>query len=116
MEAGGTRHATTTTFLVEHYWPGVTAEEFGDAAERVRARAAELAAGGERIRYLHSTLVPEDEAAFCVFEAGSESLVVEAYRYARVRFERIVAAVETVASPGGTREESVVNHADRRRR
>jgi len=84
-----------STLLVEHYWPGVTAEEFGDAAERVRTSAEQLAARGERIRYLHSTLVPEDEAAFCVFEAASESLVEEAYRRAGVRFERMVAAVET---------------------
>jgi hypothetical protein len=89
------------TFLVEHYWPGVTAEQFGDAAERVQTSADQLAASGEPIRYLHSTLVPEDEAAFCVFEAASESLVEEAYRNAGVRFERMVAAVETVS---GSRE------------
>ncbi|HJR94928.1 MAG TPA: nickel-binding protein [Gaiellaceae bacterium] len=83
------------TFLVEHYWPGVTAQEFGDAAGRVQASSAELAAGGERIRYLHSTLVPEDEAAFCVFEAATSTLVEEAYRRADVRFERLVPAVET---------------------
>ena len=85
------------TFLVEHYWPGVTAEEFGSAARSVRASAERLAAAGERIRYLHSTLIPGDEAAFCVFEAASESLVEDAYRKAGVRFERILAAVETVA-------------------
>jgi hypothetical protein len=89
--------ATGGTFLVEHYWPGVTARQFGDAAERVRAGAERLAADGEHIRYLHSTLVPEDEAAFCVFEAASQALVEDAYRSAGVRFERIVAAVETVS-------------------
>jgi Protein of unknown function (DUF4242) len=89
------------TFLVEHYWPGVTAEQFADAADRVRTSADQLAANSEPIRYLHSTLVPEDEAAFCVFEAASESLVEEAYRRAGVRFERVVAAVETVS---GSRE------------
>ena len=87
------------TFLVEHYWPGVTAEQFGDAAGRVRTSADRLAANGEPIRYLHSTLVPEDEAAFCVFDAASESLVEEAYRRAGVRFERMVAAVETAGNP-----------------
>jgi hypothetical protein len=92
-EVGG----AVQTFLVEHYWPGVTAQEFGDAAGRVRTSSERLAARGERIRYLHSTLVPEDEAAFCVFEAASASLVEQAYRGASVRFERIVAAVETVS-------------------
>lgn len=86
-----------STFLVEHYWPGVTAEEFGGAANRVRTSAEQLATEGEHIRYLHSTLVPEDEAAFCVFEAVSESLVEEAYRRAGVRFERLLAAVESIS-------------------
>jgi hypothetical protein len=90
----------TSTFLVEHYWPGVTAEEFGDAAERVRKSAERLAAEGERVRYLHSTLVPEDEAAFCVFDAESQLLVEEAYARADVSFERIRAAVETVSGSG----------------
>jgi hypothetical protein len=90
----------TSTFLVEHYWPGVTAEAFGRAADRVRASAERL---GERrrIRYLHSTLVPEDEAAFCVFEAESQQLVEEAYARAEVTFERIRAAVETVPGSRG---------------
>jgi hypothetical protein len=97
----GDRDEPSNTYLVEHYWPGVTAEQFAVAADRVQTSADQLAADGERIRYLHSTLVPEDEAAFCVFEAASESLVEEAYRRASVRFERIVAAVETVS---GSRE------------
>jgi hypothetical protein len=97
----GDRDEALNTFLVEHYWPGVTAEQFGAAADRVRTSADQLASDGEPIRYLHSTLVPEDEAAFCVFEAASESLVEEAYRRAGVRFERMVAAVETVS---GSRE------------
>jgi hypothetical protein len=91
----------TSTFLVEHYWPGVTAEAFGRAADRVRASAERLAGEGRRIRYLHSTLVPEDEAAFCVFEAESQQVVEEAYARAEVTFERIRAAVETAS---GSRE------------
>ena len=83
------------TYLVEHYWPGVTAAEFSAAAERVRSSAAELAGEGKHVRYLHSTLVPEDEAAFCVLAADSQALVEEAYARAGVRFERVVQAVET---------------------
>jgi hypothetical protein len=83
------------TFLVEQYWPGVTAEAFELAAERVRASADEL---GAEIRVLHSTLVPGDEAAFCVFLASSPALVVEAYRRAGVPYERILDALDI---PGG---------------
>ena len=81
-------------FLVEHYWPGVTPATFREAVERVRAEATRLQASGESIRFMHSTLVPEDENAFCVFAAASESLVREAYARAGVGFEQIVDAVE----------------------
>ncbi|HEY6963035.1 MAG TPA: nickel-binding protein [Gaiellaceae bacterium] len=89
----------TATYLVEHYWPGITPGRFRDAADRVRAGAEELAAGGAAIAFLHSTMVPGDESAFCVFDAESAQLVVDAYRRAGVRFERIVDAVE-----GGERQ------------
>lgn len=97
------RAEQTTTFLVEHYWPGITPTEFACAAERVRATAEELAARGRRIRYLHSTLVPEDEAAFCVLEAESKELVREAYVEAGVPHERILDAVES--RPTGPRRQ-----------
>jgi hypothetical protein len=85
----------TTTFLVEHYWPGVTASGFSAAAESLREASEAIAAAGGALRYLHSTLVPEDEAAFCVFDASSRLLVEEAYARAGVRFERILDAVES---------------------
>jgi hypothetical protein len=85
------------TYLVEHYWPGVTPEAFGEAAERVRTSALELEAAGYEVRFLHSTLVPEDEAAYCVLMADSPLLVQETYAKAGVRFERLVAAVESTA-------------------
>ena len=82
------------TLLVEHYWPGVTAGEFQVAAERVRTSAEAMATADARIRFLHATFVPEDEAAFCVLSAESPELVEEAYRRAGVEFERIVDALE----------------------
>jgi hypothetical protein len=101
------------TFLVEHYWPGVTADVFGSAAAELRSSTEAMAAEQRAIRFLHSTLVPEDEAAFCVFEAESQALVEEVYARAGVAFERIRDAVETdvfnpdpaPAAAGGRRKE-----------
>jgi hypothetical protein len=98
------RHATremlptacpaTTTYLVEHYWPGITVEAFHSATERVRATARSMAQDGTLIRYRHSILVPVDEAAFCVLDAASSNLVEQLYARAGIRFDRIVAALE----------------------
>jgi hypothetical protein len=90
----GGNDTTRRTFLVEHYWPGVTEEAFRSAAERVSASARELTGELGQIVFLHSTLVPEDESAFCVFQATSPELVVAAYGQAGVRFERILDALE----------------------
>lgn len=90
------------TYLVEHYWPGVTAAAFRRSARQVAASAARLARAGEPIRFLHSTLVPDDEAAFFVLTAASPDLVERAYAGAGVTFERLVAAVESEA-PAGAR-------------
>ena len=84
----------TTTYLVEHYWPGITTEAFRAAAAQVRATARAMARGGTPIRYLHSIMVPADEAAFCVFDATSMELIEQLYARAGVRFDRIVAALE----------------------
>ena len=94
MTGSARREPERSTFLVEHYWLGVTTETFAEAIERLRREAERLAAGGVQIRLLHSTLSLEDEAAFCVLEAGSREIVELAYREAGVRFERIVDSVE----------------------
>jgi Protein of unknown function (DUF4242) len=88
------------TYLVEHYWPGVTEADFRRSARLVAASAGNLAEAGEPIRFLHSTLVPEDAAAFCVLTAASRALVERAYTAAGVEFERLVEAIESEMRPG----------------
>ena len=102
MRGRGGAHtlALVKTFLVEHYWPGVTADEFGAATERVRTGTEQLVSEGLGIRFLHSTLVPQDESGFCVLEAESQALVEEAYMRAGVRFERIVESVDPTLAVG----------------
>src|SRR5215470_8695143 len=94
QRAGSADSPQPSTYLVEHYWPGITAEVFRSAAERVRTTAEAMARDGTPIRYRHSTMVPGDEAAFCVFDADSAEQIEQLYARAGVRFERIVAAVE----------------------
>lgn len=88
-----TKTETRETFLVEHYRPGLTADELGALAGRVRDTTVEMAREGKPVRYLRATIVPTDEALLCVFEAGSEQLVREAYARAGIRFERITAVI-----------------------
>jgi hypothetical protein len=71
--------AFSTAYLVEHYWPGITPEHFRSVAHLARATAEAMARGGTPIRYLHSTRVPVDEAAFCVLDAPSMELIEELY-------------------------------------
>jgi hypothetical protein len=81
------------TFLVEHYRPGLTVDELGAWATRVRDAASELEREGKPVRYLRATIVPTDESLLCVFEAASEQLVREAYARADIPFERITAVI-----------------------
>jgi len=111
-----------STFLVEHYWPGVTEAAFRRSARRVAASADRLARAGEPIRFLHSTLVPDDEAAFCVLTAASPDLVERAYAAADVTFERLVEAIESevnvrrhIAVPIDSDPESTQRHAEQPR-
>jgi hypothetical protein len=91
---------TAQTFLVEHYWPGVTREGFLAATDRVRAVVDDMARTAEPVRFLHSTFVPEDESAFCVFSSPSRELVEEAYKQAGVPFERVLLALELEVHDG----------------
>jgi hypothetical protein len=86
-------HEGRETFLVEHYRPGLSAQELGAWAARVRVITEEMRRDGKQVRYLRSTIVPVDESLLCMFEAASEELVREAYARAEIPFERISAVI-----------------------
>ena len=75
-------------YVVERYLPGVPRAELERDLERL-----EQATRGTPVRYLGSTIVPDDEACFCQFEAPSEQAVADANRLAGLSFDRIVPAV-----------------------
>jgi hypothetical protein len=99
---------TPETFLVEHYRPGLSADELGAWAARMRDAAGEMEREGKAVRYLRATIVPTDESLLCIFEAASEQLVRETYARAGLPFERITAVISDAASaewPGPAEEE-----------
>jgi hypothetical protein len=89
-------------YIVERYLPDLDREELLRSLERLKAVSADLRREGTPVRYLGSTIVLEDEACFCNFEAPSEAAVAEANRRAGLSFDRIVSAV---AVPHPTEEE-----------
>ena len=84
---------TAKTYLVEHYGPGEDVDELRRALARVRDVVVALEREGKPIRYLRSTIVPDDESYLCVLHAASEELVREAYARAGTPFDRISTAI-----------------------
>ena len=82
-------------FMVESYWPGVTAEAFAEADARAKEAAAELSSQGTGARYLDSILVPEDESVFYVVQEGSAEAAAELARRAQIRVDRVVRCVRS---------------------
>ena len=80
-------------YLVEHYRPGLSAEGLRNAADLLRRVAGAMASEGSDVRYVRATIVPSDEAMLALFEAGSESIVRDAYARAGIACERITVAV-----------------------
>jgi Protein of unknown function (DUF4242) len=99
----GQRDEEPQTFLVEHYWPDATPDAFRTSVARVRAAVDNLAGSGAPLRFLHSTFVPEEESALCVFSSPAAGLVEQAYRRAGVSFERILSVLEI--APGEPAEQ-----------
>ena len=75
-----------TGFLVERYWPGVTAAD----VDVVGRRLAEL--GGVDATFVASTLIPADEVVFFEFRAINQDAVLELARLANLRCDRLVSA------------------------
>lgn len=85
----------TQSFIAECFWPGVTDAHVAALETRARASTGTLQQAGERVRYLGSILMREDEVVLCQFE-GARDAVRRAAELAEVPFERIL---ETTQSP-----------------
>jgi hypothetical protein len=65
-------------FVVERYLPGLDRDALLRSLERLEQVVAQMRREGTAVRYLGSTIVPDDEACFCQFEAHSSTHVAEA--------------------------------------
>jgi hypothetical protein len=81
-------------FLAEAYVARSRAGDSSRDAQRARAAAEQLSREGTCVRYVRTTLLPDDETCFHVFEALSADAVSEVGRRARLNWARIVRAVE----------------------
>jgi hypothetical protein len=80
-------------FLVERYWPGVTAADVGVADEQLRRLSGVDAA------FLASTLMLADEVVFFEFQGGEQAAVLELARRAGLPCDRLVSAERRVIDP-----------------
>jgi hypothetical protein len=83
------------TYMVECYWPGITAELLRPAADRARKTALDLTREGSAVRYLGSVLVPKDEVVFLFFDGVSLDVVRRLGMQAELPFERISRSIKT---------------------
>jgi hypothetical protein len=78
-------------YLAECFWPGVQESDLHALDQRASASAAELSTGSDRVEYLGSLLMRQDEVVLCRF-TGSEEAVRRVAERAAIPFERILEA------------------------
>jgi hypothetical protein len=88
------------SYLVETYAPRSRVDELEAVGRRIQAAIAELEREGAVVRYVRTTLLPDDETCFHVLEAASPEAVERVCRRAGLDGARVVSAVEGL--PGAT--------------
>jgi Protein of unknown function (DUF4242) len=85
-------------YTAKCYWPGVTADELEQAAERALAATAQTRSPS-RPTYLGSILFLRDDLVLCLFEASSRAAVKRASDQAGIPCERVMDTVWLAAEP-----------------
>lgn len=98
-------------FIVDRVVPGMTAESLGEAQRCLREAARRVSAGGEPVRFVRCTFVPEQQRCLDLFEAHSAADVRRVNDVAQVPFRSVAPAAEYTmpdAAPtgGDTRDRS----------
>ena len=87
-------------YLIESYVARSRLAEARAAGRRAREAAELLTSEGTDVRYIRTTVLPDDETCFHVFEAMSATAIDEVCRRAGLGRVRIVPAVEEARSTG----------------
>ena len=93
-------------YLAECIWPGVTESDVRTADSRAKAIAAATAVAKDRVRYLGSLLVRDDDVVFLFFAGPSTEAVETVARNAEIPFERVLTSIRisdgTRRNPGAS--------------
>jgi hypothetical protein len=89
------------SYLVETYVPRGRVHELEAVGREIRAAIAELEGEGVVVRYVRTTLLPDDETCFHVLEAASAGAVERVCRRAGLDRVRVVSAVEGLPGAAG---------------
>jgi hypothetical protein len=81
-------------FLVESDPVGLTATELRETGRRAAKLAACMRAHGVDVRLVESTLLPNEDALFCVFDAPSRSVVEEILKGSGLPSGRLIDALD----------------------
>jgi len=92
------RDASAMLYTAKCYWPGVTADELEQAAERALAATAQTPRPS-RPTYLGSILFPGDDLVLCLFEARTRAAVRHASDQAGIPCERVMDTVWLAPDP-----------------
>ena len=91
-----------TTYLVECYWPGVDAERLAETVDRLAVAESHR----DGVRWISSTLIPDDEIVLCLAEGSAAEAVRASAHAAGLPAERVVAAITVaVTDPHRMRKE-----------
>jgi hypothetical protein len=95
-----------TQWVAECFWPGVGEDELADLDRRVVSTADDAAGRGERVAYLGSLRITDDDVVLFLFEGSIRSVQLVAER-AGIRAERILhctgTTVRSDVDPSSTR-------------
>jgi len=84
---------TPTRYTVELSLPHAGWADVQEAAARARAVSEQMWREGERVRFLRSIFVPEDDACFLLYEGPSAQSVRAAAARAKLGVRRVDAAL-----------------------